>query len=300
MALKSISVGYVIVASLFTWLLLLTVETRWLHSQADAHAIQQRQTQQLLALERSLEQQYHTVHELRRELKAAKPLEISRIYFVNMEHRKARREFMQKWLSQQPVPYRRAVGIPGSSTGCVRGKSHPRRCMGVNGVAISRLNLISQHDMSGNVLLLEDDVTVDVARLQREFSSYGIPENWDVVRFDCNGPHIPASFHWLSPIVFSTTHDEHKYKDCLRQNPQACWFCGGAYAMLLRKSSLHKITKIWSRLPREDIDCALSQYDQEINAMPNFHSYCVQSKVVSMNMQLGFSPGGSDVPKYRR
>jgi hypothetical protein len=58
-----------------------------------------------------------------------------------------------------------------------------------------------------------------------------------------------------------------------------CYFCGGTHAMLWRHSSVHKLDKVWSRRPFDDVDCLLTT--------PKLKSYCVNIGVGSFSHPKG-------------
>jgi len=57
--------------------------------------------------------------------------QIDRIYYINVDKRQDRAEFMEWWLSWQDTPYARISAIPGASTGCVKRLTRPNHCLQV-------------------------------------------------------------------------------------------------------------------------------------------------------------------------
>ncbi len=197
---------------------------------------------------------------------------IYRIYYINLESRLDRHFFMDRWLSKEYIPYKRINAIIGPSDGCIERLKSPERCKGVRGVALSNLYIIDHLNLSGISLILEDDVMVNTSRIPQVIRD--VPNDWDVIRFDCWG-HVPMSFQYVTPFVYKTRH----VSWCLWN----CNFWGGTHAMLWRGTSIPKLKEIWSQKPHDDIDGRLTS--NEIN------SYCVQKNIAHL---YDF---GTDIPK---
>ena len=188
----------------------------------------------------------------------------ARILYINMDHRMDRRKHMESWLSREsPVPYRRVRAHAGNeSSQCVPGKQSPARCRGIAGLASTLVRTIDQLEgAAGDTLILEDDVYVRVAELRRHVAR--VPDDWEVIRFDCFG-YVPPSFKFVEDDIFEPRHIRPCSARSLKLNTSYpkeahCWFCGGTFAMLIRESSRSKLRKIWSRQPNDDPDCILSR-----------------------------------------
>ena len=93
-----------------------------------------------------------------------------------------------------------------------------------------------------------------------------VPNDWDVVRFDCwAGKH-----GGIDPL-----EDFPQFKFGYRTitPPSKKWYCGGTHATLWRSDRLHILRKIWEfpKRPNAAIDCLLSD--------DNIVSYCVQANI---------------------
>ena len=197
---------------------------------------------------------------------------ISRLYYINLQSRLDRHFFMDDWLSDQNLPYERVNAIVGPSDVCVERLKSPERCKGVTGVALSNIYIIDHLDTSGISLILEDDVKVNISLIPNAIRD--VPNDWDIIRFDCWG-HVPMSFRYVTPFIYKTRH----VSWCLWN----CNFWGGTHAMLWRDKSVHKLKKIWQQKPYDDIDGRLTS--NEIN------SYCVQKNIAQLYDM------GTDIPK---
>ena len=228
----------------------------------------------------------------------------ARILYINMDHRMDRRKHMESWLSREsPVPYRRVRAHAGNeSSQCVPGKQSPARCRGIAGLASTLVRTIDQLEgAAGDTLILEDDVYVRVAELRRHVAR--VPDDWEVIRFDCFG-YVPPSFKFVEDDIFEPRHIRPCSARSLKLNTSYpkeahCWFCGGTFAMLIRESSRSKLRKIWSRQPNDDPDCILSRgwwpY-QDGRKWPTtpLKTYCLQAGIVDFIKALS---GISDHPK---
>jgi hypothetical protein len=204
---------------------------------------------------------------------------INRIYFINLDTNPGRRAFMEGWLSKQTIPFERITGKVGdpSSDTCVEGKTEPKRCRGIAGLAKTEVSIIDSYDTTGLTFVMEDDYYAEnITRLQESISV--VPDDWDIIRFNCRGHHyIPSDFPFLHvepgnelqiEKVFETRHNKEQPPCKNGMNEERCWFCGGTHAMVWRGSRVQKLRKVWSRKPYDDIDCSLT--DQK-----NLKSYCI-------------------------
>lgn len=115
-----------------------------------------------------------------------------------------------------------------------------------------------------------------------------IPNDWDLIRIECIDYELRESFDYID-------HPEHLIFRAQFVRPcngsfAHCHYCGGAFAMLWRKSSLSKLYRIWSSTPADDLDCRLA-WDMSVR------SYCFNSH--QRAGVHGPPPGEySDIPKY--
>jgi hypothetical protein len=205
---------------------------------------------------------------------------IDRIYFINLDRNPGRRAFMERWLSKQTIPFERVTGKVGDPTSdtCIKGKTGPKRCRGIAGVAKSDISIIDSYNTTGLTLVMEDDhFAKNVTRLQE--SILLVPDDWDIIRFNCGwGQEIPSDFTFLHvepgnelqiKQVFETRHTTEQ-PPCNGTEKSTCRFefCAGAHAMVWRGSRVQNLREVWSRKPYDDIDCRLT--DQN-----NLRSYCI-------------------------
>ena len=212
---------------------------------------------------------------------------VSRIYYINLRKNAQRREVMESWLSNQPIPFERINAKVGSTDpeDCVVGKQNPDRCNGIVGLAESELDIIQNHNTSGLTLVFEDDFVMDKPLdeiVQRTLRL--VPDDWDLIRWDCWGPPLDTFDVLSTGEVFRTYGTNRDTTFFVVMN----WFCGGTHAMLWRDKSVSKLEQLWSKLPYDDIDCRLTTIDA------TFNSYCV-------NIGIGYTQRvrgeRTDIPK---
>jgi hypothetical protein len=216
---------------------------------------------------------------------------IERIYFINLKKNTQRRRRMEDWLKQQPIPYQRIEALVGSDDDTCPSRMSPARCRGIAGLAKTNLEIIRNRDVSGLTLVFEDDYYVEKKELRYalQASLMLVPDDWDIIRFDCKGPvrsSFPVLVNTSRVVVFRAAH-VNPCRDPRKE--QGCNFCGSTHAMLWRNSSLPKISALWSKQPYDDIDCRL--VTKEING------YCV-----NMNLGMNHPPEGevsdiTNIPK---
>lgn len=117
--------------------------------------------------------------------------QIDRIYYINVDERRDRAEFMEWWLSWQDTPYARIPAVPAASTGCVKRLSRPNHCRGVIGLRMSNLYIMDYAETSGITMVLEDDVKVNMSLVLDAVRA--VPRDWDIIRLDCWG-FVPWNF----------------------------------------------------------------------------------------------------------
>ena len=235
---------------------------------------------------------------------ARNEISIDRIYYINMDKNQGRRAFMEGWLSKQTIPFERISGRAGdpSSDTCQQGKADPDRCRGIAGLAKTVVSTIESYNTTGLTFVFEDDYfAVNISRLEESIAV--VPDDWDILRFDCTG-YIPSDFPILHveagnelqiKTVFETRHDKGQ-PPCNATEEKRCWFCGGTHAMVWRGGeSVQKLRKLWSRQPYDDIDCDLTHQVETYNVT----SYCINfpqgQGVISKKIEGEIS----DIPKNK-
>jgi hypothetical protein len=220
---------------------------------------------------------------------------IDRVYYSNLEKNKIRRQSMEHWMDSDPLlkaSHKRinaSIGDPLIDQ-CAPKKSNPGRCRGLAGVSKTLLGILDGEDTTGISLVLEDDFVITDPGLQRmEASLELVPEDWDLIRFDC--VHTSqVHFQWINPFVANTSTLQIKF-NCSASNLDSrdCrnWFCGGAYAMLWREESIHKLRAMWGRIPYDDVDCVIAR-------TPSIRSYCVN---VGIGDMFVIDSEVTDIPK---
>jgi hypothetical protein len=233
---------------------------------------------------------------------------IDRIYFINLDNdinldnNRRRRAFMEGWLSNQTIPFERIPGRVGDpSDTCVKGKTDPERCRGIAGRAKTEVSIIDSYNTTGLTLVFEDEWSAEnITRLQESISV--VPNDWDVIRFNCWGSRIPSDFpklhverkHELQiKKVFETRHTKKLPCNATKEFCRGP-FCGGTHAMVWRGGeSVQKLRKLWGEIPYNDIDCDLAA------GKYNITSYCINFRTgvgVVRNKEVG---NFSNIPKPR-
>ena len=206
---------------------------------------------------------------------------VQRIYYINLDKNVDRRTQMENALQkvQPPIPYYRFAALTGILNGshCVTGKQESARCRGMSGLSDTNCRLMETQNMSGGLtLVLEDDYVLAPNRTVWEAAIRLVPDdNWDVIRFLLTGTN--RLFRRIPPRAGVAPWDSNKHQPRLpvyryTRPPtfvQGVDRCQGTHVQIWRESSLHKLHRLWSRRPYEDIDCALSTAD------PPFRSYVV-------------------------
>lgn len=83
-----------------------------------------------------------------------------------------------------------------------------------------------------------------------------IPDDWDIIRIECIDYDRRISFDYID-------HPEYMIFRAQFVRPcngtlEKCSYCGGAFAMLWRESSLSKLYRVWADTPAQDLDCRLA------------------------------------------
>jgi len=215
------------------------------------------------------------------------PRKIERVYYSNLDKNVLRKNMMEFWLNQdksRTIPYKRIAAHVGDTEKdqCVEDKNATKRCQGVAGLARTLLHILTNETMNGTSLILEDDFFItDPAFKRMEASIALVPDDWDVIRFDCRDIYDQVDLKWLSPFVAKSNEFRHQ-KNCTR-----CFFCGGTHAMLVREESTERLKRMWGQTPFDDVDCIIGR-TKWIN------SYCVN---IGAGDMFNFAAERSDIPK---
>jgi hypothetical protein len=190
------------------------------------------------------------------------PIHIDHIYYINMDNRTDKRDFMESWLQpfskQHSIPYQRISALSGDDDdACKKLEAKEvntrliQNCRGKRGLLKSNLNIMDNYNTTGYTLVLEDDHEIKDYKTLLEAANK-VPDDWDVIRFDCwNGknkdllvdpkedfPQIEGGFRTITP----------------RGKKR---FCGGTHIVLWRGDRLSNLRKIWEH-KYSGIDCALA------------------------------------------
>jgi hypothetical protein len=195
---------------------------------------------------------------------------IDRIYYINIDNRTDKRDFMESWLkpfsTNYSIPYERiSARTPQIDKPVCRGvtKHNKPRCRGGKALKYTNLRIMEQYNTTGYTLVLEDDY--QITNYEKLLNSMkNVPNDWDVVRFDC----------WTGPDGTDPLKEFPQFEFGYRTvTPSKKWYCGGTHATLWRSDRLHILRKIWEfpRRPNAAIDCLLSD--------DNIVSYCVQANI---------------------
>jgi hypothetical protein len=225
-------------------------------------------------------QSHSNIHALRKSRKRVEPLDsfqaIDHIYYINMDKRTDKRDFMESWLkpfsTQYSIPYQRISARTGFQNQC-RGVSSrdKKRCLAGKGLLNSNLRIMNKFNTTGYTLVLEDDYQITNYNRLLNFVKK-VPEDWDIIRFDC----------WTDTQSLDPEDEFPLFEFGYRTitPPNGTHFCGGTHAALWRSDRLPTLRKIWKfpKAPYLDIDCLLSDSD--------IHSYCVQANVGNLVKSL--------------
>ena len=211
---------------------------------------------------------------------------LDRIYYINMDRRTDKRDFMESWLKpfskQYSIPYQRiSARTSDKSCGEITDDELMRNCHAKKGLRNSNLYIMDHYNITGYTLVVEDDYQItNYTRLLNSVKK--VPEDWDVIRFDCwvgkkslnpglDFPQFELGFRTVTP------HDEKG-------------FCGGTHAVLWRSDRLDILRKVWDypKFGNRGIDCLLSNDD--------IKSYCVQMNIGHLHRRDFVS----DIPKLNR
>ena len=213
---------------------------------------------------------------------------IDRVYYSNLEKNVLRKAMMNFWLNEDPlvrtIPYKRIGAMVGdlSQDKCKEGKNKPNQCRGVAGLARTLLHILDNEPTNGTSLILEDDFFITDPGFRRiEASVAMVPDDWDVIRFDCR-EIWQVDLQWLNPFVVRTNQFRERINCTSR-----CYFCGGTHAMLVREESISRLKSMWGQTPFDEVDCIIGKTEW-------INSYCVNIGVGDM---LKFISEGSDIKK---
>jgi hypothetical protein len=199
--------------------------------------------------------------------------------------------FMEQWPSNQTIIFEGTPGRVGDPHDtCVKGKTDPKQCQGIAGLAKTEVSTINSYDTTGLTLAFEDDwFTENMTRLQESILAVA-PDDWDILRFVCWG-HVPSGIPFLhvepkneSQIKKVETRHNEEQPPCNATKERGCYFCGGTHAMVwCGGESVQKLRKLWSRIPYNGVDRLLTSLAAERH---NVTSCCV-------NFRRGGSGGHS-------
>lgn len=212
---------------------------------------------------------------------------IDRIYYINLDNRTDKRNFMESWLKKfsrrRSIPYQRVSAKTGDDA-CKQFDGHAghmKKCRTKVGLRKSNLDIMDNYNTTGYTLVLEDDVRIKRFNVILEGIKKA-PDDWDVIRFDC--------WRGLERMFLDPLEEFPQFEGGFRTvTPRGGKkFCGGTHAMVWRSDRLQNLRKIWEHPKNtfKDIDCALADDD--------IKSYCVQTKIGRVG---GFK---TDIPKRRR
>ena len=211
---------------------------------------------------------------------------LDRIYYINLDSREDKKEFMESWLEpfseQYSIPYQRVVAKSwdDSCNNILDDEEAMKRCRAVMGLRNSNLHIMDNYNTTGYTLVLEDDFEIkNYTRLLDGVRK--VPNDWDVIRFDCKrGKKKEGDMGGIRRKWFP------QYDFGFRTAGKVS-FCGGTHATLWRSDRLHTLRKTWEYPKRRyrGIDCLLTDYE--------IKSYCVQSQIGRLHKH-SFT---SDIPK---
>lgn len=211
---------------------------------------------------------------------------IDRVYYSNLRKNVLRKTMMNFWLNDDPlrrVPFKRINAQVGNLTrdSCIEDKNTTQRCRGVVGLARTLLYILEKEPMNGTTLILEDDYFITDPGFRRiEASLAMVPDDWDLIRFDCRDVY-QVDLQWLNPFVVKSN----KFRE--REGCERCFFCGGTHAMIVREESVSKLKAMWGQTPFDDVDCIIGRTEW-------LNSYCINIGIGDM---YNFFAEGSDIPK---
>ena len=199
---------------------------------------------------------------------------IDRIYYINMNKRKDKRDFMESWLKpfseKYSIPYQRISAQSRYQHKCEHVRiSETPRCRAGKALKYTNFHIMDNFNTTGYTLVLEDDFQIKYYEKLLDFMRK-VPDDWDVIRFDC----------WTGPYGVDPKEEFEQLEFGYRTvTPSKKWFCGGTHATLWRSDRLHILRNIWEnpRTHNEAIDCML--------ANDNIVSYCVQADVGNLENQ---------------
>ena len=208
------------------------------------------------------------------------PIHVDRIYYINMDHRTDKRDWMESWLEpfskKYSVPYYRISGKSGDTNDC---PSHLRdvACIGMTGLLYSNWDIMDNHNTTGITIVLEDDYVIqDYPKLLKSLAM--TPDDWDVIRFDLwHHPYGKFPHFQMGELGYGVQ---------TVAPPEGQYYCGGTHLTVWRGDKVDTLRKHWDAHPRFPIDCRL--------AADNITSYALMTGVGGRDQSRG-----SDIPKLR-
>ena len=213
---------------------------------------------------------------------------VDRIYYVHGYLRKVKAKEQQLLLplrasavgknnssSPSTIPFQRIKLEKGFQGGCI---PLTKNSLCMENVALSKTlvtNIIEKKETAGYTLVVQDTYKVTNLTLLEQ-SITMVPDDWDVIRWDCQGDDLPPSFLHVNDHVFrsseylpNSTTANNRAIPC-NWTSGKCWYCGGSHVMLWKGTSVRKLRQIWGDASMfMDVDCQL------VHA-PTVTSYCVQ------------------------
>ena len=216
---------------------------------------------------------------LHETIKPANVSHVDRIYYINMDHRTDKRDWMESWLEPfsktYSIPYQRISGKRGDEIGDCNKNVREEACNGLTGLIYSNFDIMDNHNTTGITIVLEDDYMItQYSKLVKSLSM--APDDWDVIRFDSWGK-VPGYFPRIDMGDLGWGFRTIKIAN-------GRYFCGGTHITVWRGDKVSKLRKHWDASPRWPIDCRL--------AADNITAYSLSTNVGRRDLSRG-----SDVPK---
>jgi hypothetical protein len=215
---------------------------------------------------------------------------LDRIYYINLDKRADKRNFMESWLEpfskQYSIPYQRVSAMSGDDlcNKILNGGGNIRNCRAKMGLRNSNLHIMDNYNTTGYTLVLEDDFEIkNYTRLLDGVRK--VPNDWDVIRFDC---WRGMKHKFLDPLI-EFPQFEGGYRTVTPRGKKK--FCGGTHAVLWREDRLQNLRKVWEQ-KKLGIDCALADDD--------IKSYCVQTKIGRLGVFKTDIPKGGGRKKKKK
>eukprot|EP00667_Euglena_gracilis_P020192 EG_transcript_21816 len=129
-------------------------------------------------------------------------------------------------------------------------------------------------------MVFEDDLTLPrnlfvqlLPFLQR------VPDDWDVIRFDCDRDELERADPTFYDIVAPDVYRVHRgnWTSCA-ETGQQCWLCGGTHTVVFRQRAVAAALQAFAdQADRIHVDCILSRVGKPHGPLG---SYCVQTGLI--------------------